>query len=422
MTRIDEALDWIHSRLKFNIRPGLSRVEALLDRLEHPDRSLSMIHVAGTNGKGSTVAFTASIFREAGLRVATFTSPFIVSFGERMSINSEPIPDERLITYVDLMKPMVEEMDSIDELAGVTEFEIITAMAFKYFADETVDLAIIEVGLGGLLDSTNVILPELTAITTIGLDHVDILGDSYEAIASQKAGIIKDKVPLVTGNIIPEAMAVIDETAKQHASRHYRYGQDYKLNYDGNPEERFDFEGQGMRLSGLVKGLQGKHQIENAGMAIEMSLIYARQKGIELSEDLISKAVAKAFWPGRMEEIAPSVFIDGAHNVHAIRRLIDNLETEFAGKKLRLLFSAITTKDIGQMLDLLKAVPGASLSLTTFDYPKALALEDFKGSGLTLVEDWYEEVDKEIQKDEILIVTGSLYFISQVRAYLLSKD
>jgi len=417
--RIDEALEWIHSRLKFNIRPGLSRVEALLERLDHPERSLSMIHVAGTNGKGSTVAFTASIFREAGFRVGTFTSPFIVSFGERMSINGEPISDETLIHYVELMKPMVEEMDENEDLAGMTEFEIITAMAFKYFADEQVDLAIIEVGLGGLLDSTNVILPELTAITTIGLDHVDILGHSYEEIAAQKAGIIKEGIPLVTGNIIPEAFEVMKTTALEHHSQHYKLGNDYNFSYDNNAEESFDFVGGGRAIKDISKGLKGKHQIENAAMAIEIALIYADLKKIELSDELINKAVAKTFWPGRMEKIAANTYIDGAHNVHAIKRLLENLKTEFPGKKLRILFSAITTKDIQQMLNLLKSLPNTSLSLTTFDYPKALNLEDFRDSEISIVQDWHEAVGQEIKENEVLIITGSLYFISQVRAYVL---
>ena len=212
---IETALEWIHSRLKFNIRPGLTRIEALLELLGNPEKELSMLHIAGTNGKGSTVAFTRGILEQLGLNVATFTSPFISSFGERMSINGHPIPDEKLIMYVEQLKPLVEAMDKKEKLAGITEFEIITALAFRYFADEKVDVALIEVGLGGLLDSTNVIQPVATAITTIGMDHMDILGDTIEKIAAQKAGIIKPHTPLVTGKIAAEALAVIAQTAQK---------------------------------------------------------------------------------------------------------------------------------------------------------------------------------------------------------------
>ncbi|MFQ9538056.1 MAG: bifunctional folylpolyglutamate synthase/dihydrofolate synthase [Lactococcus lactis] len=425
---IEEALEWIHSRLKFNIRPGLSRVSALLELLGHPEESLSMIHVAGTNGKGSTVAFTRSIFMQAGLKVASFTSPFITTFGERMSINALPIADDKLIYYVEMIQPLVAELDKDAELTGITEFEIITAMAFKYFSDEQVDLAVIEVGLGGLLDSTNVIKPVVSGITTIGLDHIDILGSTIEEIAAQKAGIIKPGIPVVVGNIELKALRVIWEVARKNTARVYQFPYDYRTEVEEHEHFNF-FSGQEAILD-IEKSLVGLHQIENAGMAIELSLVYASKVGIELTEDVIRSGIREAFWPARMEKLGekPLILLDGAHNVHAMNRLLENLSSEFPDKKITIIFSAITTKDISQMIKMLQTVKNSYLILTTFDYPKALNLGDFQRleeEGVELAPSWelaLVRAQKNLAEDDLLLVTGSLYFSSQVREFLKKEN
>ncbi|WP_270316505.1 bifunctional folylpolyglutamate synthase/dihydrofolate synthase [Lactococcus petauri] len=425
---IETALEWIHSRLKFNIRPGLTRIEALLKLLGNPEKELSMLHVAGTNGKGSTVAFTRGILEQLDLTVATFTSPFIATFGERMAINGHPIPDDKLIMYVEQLKPFVEEMDKDESLAGITEFEIITALAFRYFANEHVDVALIEVGLGGLLDSTNVIQPVATAITTIGMDHMDILGDTLEKIAAQKAGIIKPNTPLVTGKIADEALAVIAQTAQKNQAQHYQYGIDYQVEILEN--ERFNYKDDEIHLLNLEKALLGLHQIDNAGLAVKLTMVYAQKVGLSLSEEAIRKGVKRTFWPARMEEIsrAPLTLLDGAHNVHAMQRLLENLKNEFSGRKITILFSALVTKDITEMIKMLQTVDNSELILTTFDYPKALKLEDFtylEKENVALAEDWkstYSALKANLQKDDVLLMTGSLYFMSQIRAYILESD
>ncbi|MDT2527237.1 bifunctional folylpolyglutamate synthase/dihydrofolate synthase [Lactococcus petauri] len=425
---IETALEWIHSRLKFNIRPGLTRIEALLKLLGNPEKELSMIHVAGTNGKGSTVAFTRGILEQLDLTVATFTSPFIATFGERMAINGHPIPDDKLIMYVEQLKPFVEEMDKDESLAGITEFEIITALAFRYFADEHVDVALIEVGLGGLLDSTNVIQPVATAITTIGMDHMDILGDTLEKIAAQKAGIIKPNTPLVTGKIADEALAVIAQTAQKNQAQHYQYGIDYQVEILEN--ERFNYKDDEIHLLNLEKALLGLHQIDNAGLAVKLTMVYAQKVGLSLSEEAIRKGLKRTFWPARMEEIsrAPLTLLDGAHNVHAMQRLLENLKNEFSGRKITILFSALVTKDITEMIKMLQTVDNSELILTTFDYPKALKLEDFtylEKENVALAEDWkstYSALKANLQKDDVLLMTGSLYFMSQIRAYILESE
>lgn len=424
---IETALEWIHSRLKFNIRPGLTRIEALLKLLGNPEKELSMLHIAGTNGKGSTVAFTRGILEQLGLTVATFTSPFIETFGERMAINGHPIPDEKLIKYVEQLKPLVEEMDKDERLAGITEFEIITALAFRYFADEHVDVALIEVGLGGLLDSTNVIQPVATAITTIGMDHMDILGDTLEKIAAQKAGIIKPDTPLVTGKIADEALAVIAETAQTNQAKHYQYGIDYQVEILEN--ERFNYKDDEIHLLNLEKSLLGLHQIDNAALAVKLTMVYAHKVGLSLSEEAIREGLRRTFWPARMEEVsqAPLTLLDGAHNVHAMQRLLENFKNEFSGRKITILFSALVTKDITEMIKMLQTVDNSKLILTTFDYPKALKLEDFaylEKENVTLAEDWkstYASLKENLHEDDVLLMTGSLYFMSQIRAYILAS-
>lgn len=425
---IETALEWIHSRLKFNIRPGLTRIEALLKLLGNPEKELSMLHIAGTNGKGSTVAFTRSILEQLGLTVATFTSPFIETFGERMAINGHPIPDEKLIKYVEQLKPLVEEMDKDERLAGITEFEIITALAFRYFADEHVDVALIEVGLGGLLDSTNVIQPVATAITTIGMDHMDILGDTLEKIAAQKAGIIKPYTPLVTGKIADEALAVIAETAQTNQAKHYQYSIDYQVEILEN--ERFNYKDDEIHLLNLEKSLLGLHQIDNAALAVKLTMVYAHKIGLSLSEEAIRVGLRRTFWPARMEEVsqAPLTLLDGAHNVHAMQRLLENLKNEFSGRKITILFSALVTKDITEMIKMMQTVDNSKLILTTFDYPKALKLEDFvylEKENVTLAEDWkssYAALKENLHEDDVLLMTGSLYFMSQIRAYILASE
>ncbi len=213
---IEEAINWIHSRLPFGTRPGLDRVEALLDRIGNPEEKVPTIHIAGTNGKGSTVTYLRCMLEELGLKVGTFTSPYIEHFNERIAINGTGISDNHIIQYVEKYQELIKEMDQQPTSAGITEFETLTVMTLDYFLDQKVDIAIVEVGLGGLLDSTNVVKPMLTAITTIGKDHTEILGDTLEEIAFQKAGIIKEGIPVVTGNIGEEAFVVIEDVAEKN--------------------------------------------------------------------------------------------------------------------------------------------------------------------------------------------------------------
>lgn len=429
--KVEEAIKWIHSRLPFGSRPGLERVEALLKRVDDPHKKVPTIHVAGTNGKGSTVTYLRCLLEEAGLTVGTFTSPYIEAFNERIAIDGEGIPDEELIHYVEKYRPLVEAMDKEETISGITEFETLTALAFDYFLDRKVDVAIIEVGLGGLMDSTNVVEPMLTAITTIGMDHTDILGETVEEIAFQKAGIIKEKVPLVTGKIEKEALAVIDAQAKKMSAPSYHFNEEYAVTYlhfDKEWGEVFSFSGESGKIEKLKTPLLGKHQTENAGLAIELFYVYCQLTGQPFQTRTVRQGLLKAKWPARMEKIndEPMIVLDGAHNDHAVQRLADNLKTEFKGKAIHILFSSLSTKNVDQMIKLLKQVPNVHLYLTTFDYPRAVelaTLEKYADKKTDIVSLWQfglGEILEKMGSEDMLLVTGSLYFVSQVRELLLT--
>lgn len=427
---IEEAIAWIHSRQKFGSRPGLDRVQALLNKVDNPEKKISVIHIAGTNGKGSTVAYLRSILMEAGITVGSFTSPYIEEFNERIAIDTKPIPDSELIHYVEKYQPIVAELDQDPPIGGITEFEILTAVMLDYFAEKKVDVAVVEVGLGGLLDSTNVVEPILTAITTIGYDHMDVLGDTLHEIAQQKAGIIKENIPVVTGKIGKGPLIEIVEKAVTETAKIYRYGEEYQVDYlrpDTTWGELFNFTDEAGKLTALKVPLLGRHQVENAGVAIELFHLYCEQQGLPFEEKTIQKGLAKAHWPARMEKISdePLIVMDGAHNGHAMKRLVENVKREFRGYTIKILFSALETKDVDRMLALLSDIPNARIYLTTFEYPKALDLSRFDklDSRFEVVSLWQfglGELLEDMGSDDLLLITGSLYFVSEVRQLLLN--
>ncbi|KMT30001.1 folylpolyglutamate synthase FolC [Melissococcus plutonius] len=428
---IEQTLEWLHKRLLFGPRPGLKRVEALLEKLDNPQCKVSTIHIAGTNGKGSTVTYLRCMLEELGLKVGTFTSPYIETFNERISVNGQPISDEILIKYIKKYQPIVASLDQEKETTGITEFEILTALAMDYFLDEAVDIAIIEVGLGGLLDSTNIVHPMLTAITTIGKDHTEILGDTLEEIAYHKAGIIKQTIPLVTGNIEQAALQSIEQVAQGKNSPIYRYQEEYQINYVGPTkdwQEVFDFYGEMGKLDRLKIPLLGKHQTENAGVAIQLFYLYCQKQSLNFQEKDVYQGLLNAKWPARMERMSeePLIIIDGAHNVHAMKQLVENFKREFTGYSVHILFSALATKDIEKMIFYLKQIPNSHLSITSFDYPKVLELStmekyvDEKTEVVSLWQFGLGEILEKMATGDILLVTGSLYFVSQVRELLLS--
>ena len=409
---------------------GLERMVELLALRGNPHLKLKVIHIGGTNGKGSTIAFLKNMLEKLGLRVGVFSSPYLIHYTDQISINGESIPEARLETLMADYQSLLEG-EATANLQGTTEFEIITAIAYDYFASEQVDVAIMEVGMGGLLDSTNVCQPILTGITTIGLDHVALLGNTLEAIAEQKAGIIKQGIPLVTGRIAPEALAVIDRIAEGKDVPRLAYGANYQVRHKESvvTGEVFDYTS-AVRQDRFQTGLLGLHQIENAGMAIALLDTFCQEDGRELaSNDLLAQALEETGWPGRLEIVSrdPLMILDGAHNPHAIKALIATLQERFADYRKEILFTCIKTKALEDMLDLLGAIPDTELTLTHFDDSRATdesMLEEAAKSRNLNYQGWQDFLeqkltDKKEEKQTVRIVTGSLYFLSQVRAYLM---
>lgn len=411
---------------------GLERMVELLALRGNPHLKLKVIHIGGTNGKGSTIAFLKNMLEKLGLRVGVFSSPYLIHYTDQISINGESIPEAKLETLMADYQSLLEG-EVAANLQGTTEFEIITAIAYDYFASEQVDVAIMEVGMGGLLDSTNVCQPILTGITTIGLDHVALLGDTLEAIAEQKAGIIKQGIPLVTGRIAPEALAVIDRIAEGKDVPRLAYGKDYPVCHQESvvTGEVFDYTSV-VRQGRFQTGLLGLHQIENAGMAIALLDNFCQEDGRELaSNHLISQALEETSWPGRLEIVSrdPLMILDGAHNPHAIKALLATLQERFADYRKEILFTCIKTKALEDMLDLLGAMPDTELTLTHFSDSRATdenVLKEAAKSRNLSYQGWQEFLeqkltDKKEEKKTVRIVTGSLYFLSQVRAYLMER-
>ncbi|VKM41666.1 dihydrofolate synthetase [Streptococcus pneumoniae] len=411
---------------------GLERMVELLALRGNPHLKLKVLHIGGTNGKGSTIAFLKKMLEKLGLRVGVFSSPYFIHYTDQISINGESISEARLEALMADYQSLLEG-EAVANLQGTTEFEIITALAYDYFASEQVDVAIMEVGMGGLLDSTNVCQPILTGITTIGLDHVALLGDTLEAIAEQKAGIIKQEMPLVTGRIAPEALAVIDRIAEGKDAPRLAYGTDYQVRHQESvvTGEVFDYTS-AVRQGRFQTSLLGLYQIENAGMAIALLDTFCQEDGRELaSNDFLGQALEETSWPGRLEIVSrdPLMILDGAHNPHAIKALLVTLQERFADYHKEILFTCIKTKALEDMLDLLGAMPDTELTLTHFADSRATdesVLKEAAKSRNLSYQDWHDFLeqnvtDKKEEKQTVRIVTGSLYFLSQVRAYLMER-
>lgn len=410
MNQIEE---WMNSRIGLNFRSGLGRMQQAVKLLGAPHEAVPMIHVTGTNGKGSTIAFMRQLFQQHGLKVGAFTSPHIVSMHDRICINGQPISDQDLIRLGQSIQAMESQLlETHDQLSY---FEIITLLAFLYFHEQKVDLALIEVGIGGLLDTTNVITGEVAVITSVGLDHQETLGGSLEAIARQKAGIFKAGKPAVIGPLAKEAEQVCIEKAQAIGCPLARYGEDFQL-------VKGVFQDAQHRFDSLKIGLNGAYQEENAAVALEAFLLFMEQRGLAVDENGVREALQATSWPGRLENFSQGIYLDGAHNPHAIHRLVEYART-FSDKRVKILFGALKRKDYQGMLEIFaNDLPEADLTVTTFAYGEVVQEAD--GLGYPYVadfrnylQDFYSRQDGQ----EVLFVTGSLYFISEVRAYLLEQ-
>ncbi|HEM6138457.1 TPA: bifunctional folylpolyglutamate synthase/dihydrofolate synthase [Streptococcus suis] len=398
--------NWLNTKQGQVFHYKMEKIEYALELLGNPQFAVPVIHVAGTNGKGSTIAFLHQLFQTHGLRVGSFVSPHMVSVHDRICIDSQPISDHDFQHYLQKVYDLEQEVAARYE--PFRYFEVMVLIMFLYFKDQQPDLALVEVGIGGLLDTTNVVAPALSLITSIGMDHQDLLGSTLGEIAEQKAGIIKESVPVVLGPLSPETTAICRHIAQDKQASVYQFGQEFT--YKAGQFSNADLE-----LSELVLGLAGHHQEENAAVALQTFLLYMTNIQKDIQPQLIQQALAQTSWPGRLELVAqePKIYLDGAHNVPAIERLIDFIQEQ--DEPVTILFSALRRKDFQEMLGLLEEkLPHTPLVLTSFAYDGALSEENRQGR--EYVEDCQQFIeDWQSAGQGILIVTGSLYFISEVR-------
>lgn len=416
----EEALAFVHGRPRLRKAPTLKRMQQFLTELGNPQTKIQAVHVAGTNGKGSTIAFLTSLLGQEGRQVGTFTSPFITRFNERFAVNGQPISYEAVVHLVTQVRPVVEKMDQT-ELGGPLEFEIVTAMMFLYFAQHPVDVVLVEVGIGGLYDSTNVFTPLVSVITNVGWDHMALLGNTLPEIAQQKAGIIKPHVPVVTGVQASEALTVIKRVANEQHAPLMVLDDDFKLT--GDPA---DFESNDCHVSNIKSGLLGVYQLKNLAVAIQAAVVLSRQRGWKLSADQIRRASLQARWPGRMEimQQEPLVVLDGAHNLPGVQALKQSLQTYWQDRPIHILAAILDDKLFQPMIDELLTIPNAQLTLTNFQNPlhrqvvQPGELVANEARQINYEANWrtaLRQLIKQANPRDVVIITGSLYFVSEVR-------
>ncbi|MBF2757632.1 bifunctional folylpolyglutamate synthase/dihydrofolate synthase [Staphylococcus borealis] len=412
-----ESLYWIHERTKFGIKPGVKRMEWMLDRLNNPQLNIRGIHVGGTNGKGSTVAYIRAALVENGYEVGTFTSPFIETFNERISLNGLPITNDEIVELVEIVKPISEALEQETELGGATEFEIITTMMFVYFGQiHPVDFVVVEAGLGIKNDSTNVFNPILSVLTSIGLDHTDILGNTYLDIAKDKGAIIKPNTPVIYAVKNEEALKYIRDLAESTEAKPIELDREIVV---VSQDDEFTYRYKDYELETIILNMLGEHQKENASLAITALIELYEQDVITLDFNKMIDAIESVTWTGRIEQVKenPLMIIDGAHNNESIEALIDTIKNYYDNEKMDILFSAIKGKPVHGMLNKLEEISN-HLYFTEFDLPKALTKEELSEQvnleNIEFIDDYVSFI-KNYDGDGLLI-TGSLYFISEVKS------
>lgn len=439
-TTVEQATAWLDAQTNPKQRIGLKKIETAMNYVNNPHLGLPVIHITGTNGKGSTTTFLKELLLSQGLAVGTFTSPHIMRFNERISYNGENISDDDLIRIIEQMVEVNEYMETT-EYGRLIFFELYTVMMALYFQEKQPDICLIEVGIGGENDCTNVFKADLAILTTIGLDHEDLLGDTVEAVATEKSGIIKEKSIVVTGPIQASPLNVVSERAKLMNGSHVKFDVDYGFDNIQNLKENgssFDFwqvvDGQKHVRNWQITML-GRYQIDNATIALKAFIAWMSHHGQYINFEDAAYALKRTKWMARMEKISenPIIYIDGAHNAHGLTALKSLVDEYFYDKEITILYAGLSTKNQDEQLPILQSFEADNLYLTQFDHRKAMSIDDFEeladellDTSFEMVEDWQsfllEFVEKADEtKERILLVTGSLYFVSDVRQLFLKK-
>ena len=411
-----KTLNFIHSFKGNGRRPQLGRMRWLLKQAGNPQSHYPTVHIVGTNGKGSTTSYLQNILTKSGYQVGTFTSPYITRFNERISINGTEIPDKDLINIVAKAQVLLDDLEEYTAFERPTEVELVTLLMLLYFDLKQVDMAIIEAGIGGRLDSTNVLSPELVICTSIGFDHTETLGNSLLDIANHKAGVMRENTPILLGRVSTEVehffnkkshdlqapLAVIDREIQLLP----RDNQTIQVSYD-------HWESPKLKLPML-----GQHQENNAGLAVTAAHLLA-QTFSKITDKSIQEGIVETHWPGRSEWIGDNIYLDGAHNPQGIASLKQVLKDNFANRRIHILFAGLRRKPLADLLEELKDY---DITVTSFDFFEALPLNEYPQHFKRVADyrDWLAQAES-ANSDDLFVVTGSLYFISELRNYLINE-
>lgn len=410
-----EVNEYLESRRTLGIKPGLERLDYLLAKTDHPERKIKTIHLAGTNGKGSTLTFIQEVLIANGYRVGSFVSPGFPTVRDHILWNHKPISEKVFLELLNQLVPTIEEMDQKD--MAPTEYEILMVICLLFFINR-VDIALIETGMGGKEDITNRVIPILTIITSISFDHTAFLGDTLASIASHKAGIIKKNTPVILGRLPEEAHQVVIDKAKQERAPMYILGADFNIHDSHSDWEHQSFLFQYKQIKWLIEiTMQGIHQMENAANAM-MAIECLKEQGWTINEESVRNGMKHARISNRMEVVAknPITIVDGAHNMASIKALRRTIEVLYPNKKVYLLFSAFRDKEVNEMLKYLDEM-ATRLVVTSFEHSRALKSKDLYAEWdyIPNAKKAYEVVKNTIQKGDLLLITGSLHFVEQMK-------
>lgn len=424
-----EAMEYLDSVQKYGISPGLDSIRTLCERLGNPQAGLSFVHVAGTNGKGSVLAFISTVLKEAGYRTGRYISPVIFNYRERIQVNGRPVTKKALCGCLDRIKEAIAQMEA-DGLPHPTPFEIETAMAFCYFKEMNCDIVVLETGLGGLLDATNIITGTLTAVlTSISMDHMALLGDTLKEIAANKAGIIKPCCTVVSAAQKPEALAILQKRAEELGCPFHSIDEKKitKIRY-GVERQRFSYGG----YQDLEITLAGQHQIGNAALAIE-ALLSLGEKGFPVTERQLRRGLARTKWPGRFEVIAkrPYFIVDGAHNEDAAAKLAQSVRFYFTNRRIIYIIGILRDKEYDRILEETCELAEHIIAVTAPDNPRAMPACELAGEalrfhpGVTAADSLEEAVELAYllaDRDSVIIAFGSLSYLGKLIHIVENRD
>ncbi|MDU6569528.1 MAG: folylpolyglutamate synthase/dihydrofolate synthase family protein [Lactobacillus johnsonii] len=410
-TNVDQVIKRIYSLPKLHPKNDLSYIRRILKQLNNPQDSVKTIHVTGTNGKGSTSYYLSNLLQKARQKTGLFVSPYIYEFNERIQLNGKNISNNDLIKTANEIEMAIEILKKDDPDFSLVTFEYEVALAFQFFAQENCDYAVIEVGIGGEHDKTNVIIPEVSVITTIGLDHEKIIGPTLKDIAKEKSGIIKSNRPVVLGNVPQDVLEILLNKAQSENSKSFLLGRDFQIKIMPDVIEYQD--------SKNIYNFALRPLVEAYDIGIAVQAIQLLQ--LDLDRKKIEEAINETRIPGRYDVIqtSPEIIVDGAHNLQAMENLLNLVRKKKKGQ-IYVLLGMMKDKDLGPVTKLFK---DEKVTLTRIDYPRAARLEDFPKEAQKEFEykenfeEAYTSLKNKLQADDMLLVTGSFYLVGAVLNY-----